>query len=84
MNDPLAVKTETDDIYPDFLSIAKGYRIQAERVRTLEDFQCSLQRMLADPNEPYLIDVIVNAEENVYPMIPAGGSYQDCIMEPED
>jgi len=27
--------------------------------------------MLADPNEPYLIDVIVNAEENFYPMIPA-------------
>ena len=39
--------------------------------------------MLADPDEPYLLDVIVNAEENVYPMIPAGGNYQDCLMGPE-
>jgi len=37
--------------------------------------------MLADPAEPYLLDVIVEAEENVYPMIPAGGSYRDIINE---
>ena len=81
MADPLAVKAADDvDIYPDFLSIAKGYRVRAERVCTFEDLQRSLPRMLAEPNEPYLLDVIVNAEENVYPMIPAGGSYRDCIM----
>jgi len=40
--------------------------------------------MLANPDEPYLLDVIVNAEENVYPMIPAGGTYRDIIMSEED
>ena len=40
--------------------------------------------MLANPDEPYLLDVIVNAEENVYPMIPAGGTYRDVIMGDEE
>ena len=37
--------------------------------------------MLADPDEPYLLDVIVEREQNVYPMIPAGGSYRDIILD---
>ena len=41
----------------------------------------ALNRMLADPNEPYLLDVIVEREQNVYPMIPAGGSYKDIILD---
>ena len=41
-------------------------------------------RLLADPDEPYLLDVIVEKEENVYPMIPAGATYRDIIMSDED
>jgi acetolactate synthase-1/2/3 large subunit len=40
--------------------------------------------MLADPDEPYLVDVVVLGEENVYPMIPAGGTYRDIIMNDEE
>ena len=40
--------------------------------------------MLADPNEPYLVDVIVEPGENVYPKILAGGAYQDIIMSDAD
>ena len=46
-----------------------------------EDLAAAYARMLAAPAEPYLLDVIVEAEENVYPMIPAGGSYRDIIMK---
>jgi acetolactate synthase-1/2/3 large subunit len=49
-----------------------------------EDLEAAFQRMLADPDEPWLLDVVVAAEENVYPMIPAGGSYKDIIMSAED
>ncbi|EED33342.1 acetolactate synthase, large subunit, biosynthetic type [gamma proteobacterium NOR5-3] len=85
LSDPMAVKSSDDkDIYPDFLSIAKGYRVTAERVRAAEDLPAAIARMLADPHEPYLLDVIVEAEENVYPMIPAGGSYRDIIMSADD
>ena len=41
-------------------------------------------RLLADPDEPYLLDVIVEPEANVYPMIPAGASYRDIIMSDDD
>ncbi|WP_442512251.1 hypothetical protein SH528x_006960 [Novipirellula sp. SH528] len=44
----------------------------------------AINRMLADPDEPYLLDVTVEAEENVYPMIPEVFTYKDIIMGPED
>ena len=81
MADPMAVKAADEvEVYPDFPTIAAGYRVKAERVTRSEDLAAAYARMLADPAEPYLLDVIVEAEENVYPMIPAGGSYRDIIM----
>lgn len=86
LSDPLMqVKRAADtDIYPDFITIARGYRITAERVRQKEQLQAAYARMLADADEPYLLDIIVDADENVYPMIPAGASYQEIIMGAED
>ncbi len=75
---------EDVDIYPDFLAIASGYRVTAERVTEKEQLQAAFTRMLADPNEPYLLDIIVEREENVFPMIPAGATYKDIILGPED
>ena len=72
------------DIYPDFVSIAHGYRVTAERVSRKEDLRAAYERMLADPHEPYLLDIIIRPEENVYPMIPAGATYKDIIMSDAD
>jgi acetolactate synthase-1/2/3 large subunit len=72
------------DIYPDFLSIAHGYRVTAERVSCREELRSAYERMLADPHEPYLLDIIVRPEENVYPMIPAGATYKDIITSEDD
>ena len=71
---------DEDYIYPDFVKIAEGYRVRAERVRKAADLSGAFERMLAEPDEPYLVDVIVDFEQNVYPMIPAGGTYRDIIM----
>jgi acetolactate synthase-1/2/3 large subunit len=86
LSDPAtAVKRgDQDDIYPDFVKIAQGYRVKAERVRNMKSLKSAYRRMLADPNEPYLVDIIVRFDENVYPMIPAGGSYKDIIMSADD
>jgi acetolactate synthase-1/2/3 large subunit len=85
LSDPMAVKRKDEsDIFPDFVKIAAGYRVNAERVRLIDDLEPAFKRMLEDPNEPYLVDVIIDFEENVYPMIPAGGSYRDIIMSDED
>lgn len=82
LSDPGAVDKE--DIYPNFIAIAEGYRVKAERVKAKEDLAAAFERMLADPEEPYLLDVIVKAEENIYPMIPAGATYRDILMNDED
>jgi acetolactate synthase-1/2/3 large subunit len=86
LSDPLTeVKAEDDEgIYPDFLAIARGYGVKAERVMKPEDLPAAYERMLENPNEPYLLDVIVEREANVYPMIPAGGTYKDLVSSDED
>jgi acetolactate synthase-1/2/3 large subunit len=84
LSDPTAVKRVEDDIYPDFVTIAAGYRVAAERVFEFSDLSAAYARMLADPGEPYLVDVIVAREDNVYPMIPAGGTYRDIILGPDN
>lgn len=71
-------------VYPDFLSIAAGYKVEAARVSREAELEAAFQRMLQDPDEPYLLDVLVARTANVYPMIPAGGSYRDIIMGDED
>ncbi len=86
LGDPATtVKREGEtDIYPDFLAIARGYRVAAERVSSKGELRAAYERMLADPDVPYVLDIIVRPEENVYPMIPAGGSYKDIIMSDDD
>lgn len=85
LSDPMRVKPEGEpDVYPDFVTVAAGYRVKAERVVHASDLDAAIGRMLMDPSEPYLLDVIVEAEANVYPMIPAGGSYKDIIMNDDD
>ena len=72
-------------VYPDFLAIAQGYRVKAPNgFQAFEDLEMAFSRLLADPDEPCLLDVIVEKEENVYPMIPAGATYRDIIMRDED
>ena len=86
LSDPMSeVKGDGEPgVYPDFLSIAKGYRVKAERVSDPESLRAAFERLLANPDEPYLLDVIVEKEANVYPMIPAGATYRDIIMGDED
>jgi acetolactate synthase-1/2/3 large subunit len=67
-------------VYPDFVTIALGYRVRAERVTQIDELPAALGRAFADPAEPYLLDIVVDAAANVYPMIPAGATYRDTIM----
>jgi acetolactate synthase-1/2/3 large subunit len=86
LSDPISEVKDVaqEGVYPDFPAIARGYRIRAERVSKFEDIGSAFSRMLADPDEPFLLDVIVEKEANVYPMIPAGATYRDIIMSDQD
>ena len=67
-------------IYPDFIKMAEGCRVPAERVGKKENLPAAMERMLNAPG-PYLIDVVVPYQEHVLPMIPSGKTFEDIITE---
>ena len=66
---------------PDFIMIAKGFGIEGHKVEKRENIDASIQKML-DYNGPYLLEVMVEKEDNVFPMIPVGSSVSEIILEP--
>ena len=62
----------TEMINPDFVAIAKGYFIESSKVSIRENLNKEIIKMLNDG--PYLLEVIIEKEENVFPMIPTGSS----------
>ena len=70
----------TELVNPDFIIISKGYRIESKRVEKRDELNQSVKEML-DYNGPYLLEVCVNKEENVFPMIPTGSSVSDIRLE---
>jgi len=68
------------NIYPDFAQIAKGYNVPGERVVRKTELEAAMKRMLAS-KEPYVLDVIVPFTEHVLPMIPAGKTVKDIIIQ---
>lgn len=69
-----------DRPYPEFVQIAKGYLIPGRDVWTRAEVRDAVKEML-DTDGPFLLDVHVEYQEHVLPMIPAGGTYQNIIME---
>jgi len=67
-------------IYPDYVAICAGFNVRAERVLFKKDVRAALQRMLA-AHEPYVLDLITPFTEHVMPMIPAGRTFKDIIIE---
>ncbi len=65
-------------IYPDYLSIAKGFNVPCERVMFKKDLRAAMQRML-DSDQPYLLDVITPYTEHVLPFIQAGKTVAEMI-----
>ncbi len=64
--------------YPDFVTLAKGFRCGAERVSQKEDLDAALEKMIASKG-PYVLDVMVPHQEHVLPMIPGGMTVRDII-----
>ncbi|MFT3742265.1 MAG: biosynthetic-type acetolactate synthase large subunit [Gammaproteobacteria bacterium] len=56
---------------PDFVKIAEGYGIAGQRVSDGTELDAALETLLNYPG-PYLLEIMVEMEENIFPMIPAG------------
>jgi len=70
--------------YPDFVRLAEAYGCAGIRVRRPEDMKDALDHCDQIKNVPVVIDARVTAQENVYPMIPSGQSYNDLVMGPRE
>ena len=67
---------------PDFVKIAEAYCIPALRVNNKKAVVPAIERAMAEPG-PFLIDFMVEPEENVYPMVPPGASISEVLEEPK-
>lgn len=66
---------------PDFVKIAEAYGIPSMRVRTRLEVIPAIQKAM-EHSGPFLIDFVVEPEENVYPMVPPGAALADLIEAP--
>lgn len=69
----------TELINPDFVGIAKAYHIEATTIKERADLKGAIQTML-DHEGPYFLEVIVEKEGNVFPMIPTGAAVSECRL----
>ena len=69
----------TEMTNPDFVTIAKGYQIDAKRVTKREELADAVQEMIAS-KEAYFLEVCVEKEGNVFPMVPSGASVSDIRL----
>ena len=67
-------------VYPDFVAIAKAFNVPCERVMYRRDLRAAIQRML-DSDRPYVLDVITPYTEHVIPFIPAGKTVNEMIWQ---
>ncbi len=65
---------------PDFVQVAKGFFINGEKVATREQVSGALDRLLA-AKEAYILDITVEKEGNVFPMVPSGASCDEVVLE---
>ena len=65
---------------PDFVKIAEGYHITSKRVSKRENLHMAVEEMIAFDG-PYFLEVVVEKEDNVFPMIPSGASVSDIRLK---
>ena len=69
----------TELINPDFVKIAEGYFIKANRVTERKDLANAVEDMIKS-DEPYFLEVVVEKEGNVFPMITTGSSVSEIRL----
>ncbi len=71
------------DCFPDAEKLAAAYRMKGRTIEKPREVRPALEEALEEPG-PYLLNVKVSPEENVYPMIPSGGAVHEMILsEPQ-
>lgn len=64
---------------PNFVKISEGYGIASNRVSKRKDLADAIKKM-TDSKEAYFLEVVIEPESNVFPMIPTGASVSDIRL----
>ena len=70
----------TELINPDFQTIAKGYHVPSVKISERDDLDGAIKQMV-ESDGPFLMEVVVEKEGNVFPMVPSGASVSDIRLE---
>lgn len=65
---------------PDFVKLGEAFGIHSSRVTSRDQLGAAVEQMLHRQG-PYLLEVVVEAEQNVFPMVPSGASVSDIRLE---
>ena len=69
----------TDIQSPDYVALAKAYKISGQKILQREKLKNGLKEMLDHPGA-YLLEVMVGKENNVFPMVPQGCSVSEIRL----
>jgi acetolactate synthase-1/2/3 large subunit len=72
--------SSTEMTNPDFIKLAQAYNIPAKKVSNRSELIPSLKEML-ESDSAYFLEVVVDKEDNVFPMIPTGAGVSDVLLE---
>ena len=70
----------TDMLSPEYSLIARANEVGYELVEKREDLDGAIARMLESP-DAFLLEVRVEKEDDVFPMVPAGAAVSDIMLE---
>jgi acetolactate synthase-1/2/3 large subunit len=74
--------SETHLQNPDFIKVAEGFGIKGRRIVERNTLESGIEEML-NYNGAFLLEVEIEKEANVFPMVPAGASVSDVILNSE-
>ncbi|MFW5877866.1 MAG: biosynthetic-type acetolactate synthase large subunit [bacterium] len=65
---------------PDFITIARGFGIDGKTISKREELDSAIEELVAKDG-PFLLEIKVEKEDNVFPMVPAGGTVSEMRLE---
>jgi acetolactate synthase-1/2/3 large subunit len=70
----------TDIQNPDFVAITKGYKIEAKKISSRNELEAGLEALL-EHGEAFLLEVVVEKQENVFPMMETGAAVNEIRLK---
>ena len=71
------------DSLPDFVKLADAHGMLGLRCEKVSDVDATIKKMIEHKGS-VIVDMLVDQNENVYPMIPAGAAHYELVLGPDD